>query len=47
MNAPERPGVLHAPRVVDTGIGRLVPRKEDGWELAASGQDFAVWEKKQ
>ncbi|PSC69027.1 glycoside hydrolase family 13 [Micractinium conductrix] len=25
----------------------LVPRKEDGWELAASGQDFAVWEKKQ
>jgi len=23
----------------------LVPRKEDGWELAASGQDFAVWAK--
>jgi carbon-monoxide dehydrogenase large subunit len=38
MNAPERPGVLHAPRVVDTGIGRPVPRKEDRRLLLGRGQ---------
>jgi len=27
-------------------MGNLVPRKEDGWAMAASGKDFAVWEKK-
>lgn len=27
-------------------MGGLVPRKEDGWALAAAGNDFAVWEKK-
>ena len=26
-------------------MGGLVPRSEDGWQLAASGPDFAVWEK--
>jgi alpha-amylase len=26
-------------------MGNLVPRKEDGWAMAASGKDFAVWEK--
>lgn len=27
-------------------MGSFAPRKEDGWALAASGKDFAVWEKK-
>ncbi len=27
-------------------MGNLVPRKEDGWVLAAAGNDFAVWEKR-
>ncbi|KAI7843850.1 hypothetical protein COHA_002401 [Chlorella ohadii] len=27
-------------------MGNLVPRKEDGWALAAAGNDFAVWEKR-
>ena len=26
-------------------MGGLVPRSQDGWQLAASGPDFAVWEK--
>lgn len=26
-------------------MGSLVPLKEEGWELAATGKDFAVWEK--
>ena len=28
-------------------MGNLVPRKEEGWQLAASGKDWAVWEKQQ
>ena len=28
-------------------MGELVPKGEDGWELAVSGKDFAVWERKQ
>ena len=26
-------------------MGGFVPKKEEGWKLAASGNDFAVWEK--
>lgn len=26
-------------------MGNLVPPKEEGWAMAASGKDFAVWEK--
>ena len=28
-------------------MGDLLPRKEEGWQIAASGTDFAVWEKRQ
>ena len=27
-------------------MGQHVPKKEDGWALAVSGTDFAVWEKR-
>lgn len=26
-------------------MGGLVPRKEEGWAVCASGKDFAVWQK--
>lgn len=26
-------------------MGSLMPKKEDGWEKAVKGLDFAVWEK--
>lgn len=28
-------------------MGGLKPNKDDGWAKAASGDDFAVWERKQ
>jgi alpha-amylase len=26
-------------------MGDLLPKEEDGWQLATYGKDFAVWEK--
>lgn len=26
-------------------MGDLAPKEEEGWKLAASGPDYAVWEK--
>lgn len=27
-------------------MGSFLPNKEEGWQKAASGKDFAIWEKK-
>lgn len=26
-------------------MGDLAPREDDGWKIAASGRNYAVWEK--
>ncbi|KAG1652648.1 hypothetical protein FOA52_009211 [Chlamydomonas sp. UWO 241] len=38
----ERLTVKLGPRI---DIGDLKPKKEDGWVKAASGNDYAIWEK--